>query len=79
MRTIGTTMRTIGTSVGVGLIKAYRIVFAWLPPSCRFLPSCSHYTEEAIVKHGLLRGSWLGMKRLARCGPWTAGGYDPVP
>jgi putative membrane protein insertion efficiency factor len=72
-------MRSVGTSVGVGLIKIYRIVFVWLPPSCRYYPSCSHYTEEAIVKHGLLRGSWLGMKRLARCGPWTPGGYDPVP
>lgn len=72
-------MTHVGSSIGVVLIKAYRILFVWLPPSCRFYPTCSHYTEEAIVKYGLLRGSWLGMKRLARCGPWTPGGYDPVP
>jgi len=72
-------VRRIGAAVGVALIKAYRIVFIWLPPSCRFYPSCSHYTEEAIIKYGLLRGSWMGARRIARCGPWDPGGYDPVP
>ena len=64
--------------LGIGLIHLYRIVFAWLPPSCRFEPSCSRYTEEAIRKYGLLRGSAMGAKRLVRCGPWSPGGYDPV-
>ena len=64
--------------LGIGLIHLYRIVFAWLPPSCRFEPSCSRYTEEAIRKYGLLRGSAMGVKRLVRCGPWSPGGYDPV-
>jgi putative membrane protein insertion efficiency factor len=62
------------------LIRFYQIALSPLFPSaCRFQPTCSVYTYEAIEKHGALKGSWLGAKRLARCGPWTKGGYDPVP
>ena len=71
-------MRRFGVSIGVGLIRLYRVVFVWLPSGCRFEPSCSRYAEQAIQKYGLLRGSWMGAKRIGRCHPWNPGGYDPV-
>lgn len=49
------------------------------PPSCRFYPSCSCYAKEAIERYGCLKGGWMASKRLARCNPFTLGGYDPVP
>ncbi len=72
-------MKGIGSRIGVALIRLYRIAFVWLPASCRYEPTCSRYTEQAIVRYGLLRGSWLGAKRIARCHPGYPGGYDPVP
>ena len=64
--------------LGIGLIHLYRVAFAWAPSSCRYEPSCSRYTEQAIERYGLLKGSWMGAKRIARCNPFSAGGYDPV-
>lgn len=63
-----------------GLIRAYQLVISpVLPPACRFTPSCSRYALEAVTRHGALRGSWLALRRLARCHPFHPGGFDPVP
>jgi putative membrane protein insertion efficiency factor len=64
----------------VALIRAYqRWLSPALPPSCRFHPSCSQYALEAVTRYGALRGSWLAVRRLARCHPFHPGGFDPVP
>lgn len=65
-------------AIGIGLIRLYRFVFGWLPSSCRYEPTCSRYTEQAIQKYGLFKGSLMGARRIARCHPWSPGGYDPV-
>ena len=49
------------------------------PPSCRFTPTCSQYMVEAVLKYGIFKGIWLGIKRILRCHPWGGSGYDPVP
>ncbi|MBC7258555.1 MAG: membrane protein insertion efficiency factor YidD [Chloroflexi bacterium] len=64
----------------LALIRFYqKYISPGLPPSCRFYPTCSHYTYEAVERYGVRKGGWLGIKRLARCQPWNPGGYDPVP
>ena len=50
-----------------------------MPPTCRFTPVCSNYTIQAIEKYGLMKGSWMGIKRIVRCNPFNPGGHDPVP
>lgn len=64
----------------IGLVKAYRLLLSpWLGASCRFEPSCSVYAIGALERHGSMAGSYLTLRRLARCQPWCAGGCDPVP
>ncbi len=64
----------------VWLVTVYRrLVSPLLPPACRFHPSCSEYALGALRRHGALRGSWLALRRLARCHPFHEGGIDPVP
>ncbi|MFN7917591.1 MAG: membrane protein insertion efficiency factor YidD [Vicinamibacterales bacterium] len=71
---------TLGVRVALVMLRAYKLALSPLfTGSCRFLPSCSDYAAEAIRLHGLLLGSWLAAKRLGRCHPLCAGGYDPVP
>lgn len=64
----------------IGAIRLYRKTLSpIIGQQCRFEPTCSHYGEEAIAKHGALRGTILTVWRILRCGPWSKGGYDPVP
>ncbi|MFM2262451.1 MAG: hypothetical protein RI959_1127 [Pseudomonadota bacterium] len=64
----------------MGLVKAYRLLLSpWLGSACRFEPSCSAYSLQALQAHGAATGTYLTLARLARCHPWCAGGHDPVP
>jgi putative membrane protein insertion efficiency factor len=64
----------------VVFVRAYQTALSpLLPPSCRYYPSCSAYAIEALEKHGAMRGSWLAVRRIARCNPFRPGGFDPVP
>ena len=64
----------------LALIRVYQYAISpLLGRRCRFFPSCSEYTTEAVIKYGALKGARLGLKRLSRCHPWNSGGFDPVP
>jgi putative membrane protein insertion efficiency factor len=62
------------------LIRLYQtLISPLLPATCRFHPTCSHYSIQALQKHGLIKGSWLSVKRISKCHPWGGQGNDPVP
>ncbi|MGC1205983.1 MAG: membrane protein insertion efficiency factor YidD [Flavobacteriaceae bacterium] len=62
------------------LIKVYQTFISPITPAtCRFQPTCSHYSKEALKKHGVFKGGWLAIKRIFSCHPWGGSGYDPVP
>jgi len=64
----------------IAIVRAYQYLLSpWWGSQCRFTPTCSHYAIEALERHGALAGAWLAMRRILRCHPWSAGGYDPVP
>lgn len=72
--------RGLGARVGIWFVRFYqRRISPLTPPSCRYQPTCSQYTLEAIQRYGLVRGSWMGARRIGRCHPFHPGGYDPVP
>ena len=73
-------LRTIVIAPLVFLVRAYQILISpLLPSTCRYQPTCSHYTVEALKKHGLWHGGRLAIKRIFSCHPWGGSGYDPVP
>jgi putative membrane protein insertion efficiency factor len=82
---IGRTLRTLAgmfrpDRMLMGAVRLYQLAISPLmPPSCRHLPTCSEYAVEALREHGLLRGGWLALTRIARCHPFGTSGYDPVP
>ena len=72
-------MKQIGTNVALKLLRVYKAAISpWLPPSCRYVPSCSEYAMEAVERFGVIRGSVMAAARVLRCHPFVRGGYDPV-
>lgn len=74
------TLKNILISPFVFLVRFYQVAISpYTPSACRYSPTCSQYTLEALKKHGLFKGGWLAIKRIGSCNPWGGSGYDPVP
>jgi putative membrane protein insertion efficiency factor len=72
-------IKNIGAKCIISLIDIYKyLISPLLGNNCIFLPTCSEYTKDSIVKFGLVKGCWLGLKRILKCHPWGKGGYDPI-
>ena len=66
-------------NIAISLINLYKyLISPLLGNNCRYLPTCSEYTKESIIKYGIVKGFWLGLKRISKCHPWRKGGYDPI-
>ncbi len=79
-RSIMTALPRLPQTMLIGLVKGYRLLLSpWLGSACRFEPSCSAYSLQALQQHGAATGSYLTLRRLTRCHPWCDGGHDPVP
>lgn len=66
-------------TLAIGLLRGYQLALSpWLPPACRYSPTCSEYAIQAVRKFGVGRGGWMALRRLARCHPFHRGGFDPV-
>lgn len=79
-RRLGHVLRHPVRALLVGLVRGYQLLISpLLGPTCRYYPSCSRYAIQALEIHGVLRGSWLAIRRLLRCHPWSPGGVDHVP
>lgn len=72
-------LRSWPRRMAIGLIRLYQVAASPFPSPCRYAPSCSTYAADAVDRHGVLRGGWLALRRIARCHPFGGSGYDPVP
>lgn len=73
-------MNKLAITISIKAIHLYRLLLSpWIGNQCRFYPTCSHYSEEALIKHGFIKGVYLTVRRLLKCHPWHTGGLDPVP
>ena len=80
MNSLVLTLLRLPQAALIGLVNAYRLLLSpWLGSNCRFEPSCSAYSLQALRQHGAVQGSYLTLRRLVRCQPWCQGGHDPVP
>jgi putative membrane protein insertion efficiency factor len=78
MQFLWTTLKDLPALLLIAVVRVYQLLISpWLGPTCRYTPSCSNYMIEAVHKYGFWRGAWRGMRRIARCHPFRAGGYDP--
>ncbi|MEL6303349.1 MAG: membrane protein insertion efficiency factor YidD [Bacteroidota bacterium] len=74
------TLKKVLIAPFIFLVRAYQLLISpYTPATCRYSPTCSTYTLEALKKHGLFKGGWLAIKRISSCHPWGGKGYDPVP